>query len=69
MEKYSKTTAYYQTKKEKDDVLKDILKEYCLKRNSFNPTSPSPNVFLGKLQLRMKKYYNNLYNSSKRFTA
>ena len=56
-------------KKEEKKVLKDILKEYCLKRHSFNPSSPSPNIFMGKLEIRMKKYYNNLYNSSKRLAV
>ncbi len=68
MENYSKNKQVARQKTKKD-VLKDILEEYCLKRNSFNPASPSPNIFLGKLELRMKKYYNNMYNSSRRFTA
>lgn len=52
--------------KSKKSVLGDILEEYCLKRNLFNPTNPSPNVFLGKLEKRMKIYYKSLYNSSSR---
>lgn len=46
------------------DLLDNIINEYCLKRNSFHPTNPSPNMFIGKLEFRMKKYYNNLYNST-----
>ena len=46
-----------------NDLLDNIINEYCLKRNSFHPTNPSPNIFIGKLELRMKKYYNNLYRS------
>ena len=40
-------------------VLDDIIQEYCLKRNRFDPKKPSPNRFVNKLQLRMKQYYNN----------
>lgn len=34
-----------------------IVREYCLKRGPFNPHKPSPNIFITKLELRMKKYY------------
>ena len=51
----------------KSEVLENILKEYCLKRNLFNPAHPSPNIFIGKLQVRMKQYYNNLYKDTNRF--
>jgi hypothetical protein len=56
------------TNSKKSDVLENIIEEYCLKRNSFNPTHPSPNVFIGKLQVRMRQYYNNLYKDINRFT-
>jgi hypothetical protein len=55
-------------KKRNTKLLDNIINEYCLKRNSFNPTIPSPNLFIGKLELRMKKYYDNLYNSKIEFT-
>ena len=42
-------------------ILNNILQEYCLKRNTFDPNKPSPNKFVKKLHLRMKHYYNNLY--------
>jgi len=48
----------------KKSVLDDIMQEYCLKRNQFDPKKPSPNRFVNKLQLRMKVYYKNLYNLS-----
>ena len=66
----SKTTRRERTRKSqhKTQILEDILEEYCLKRNSFNPTHPSPNVFIGKLQVRMRQYYNNLYKDVNRFT-
>ena len=51
-------------KRQNTDLLDNIINEYCLKRNSFHPKNPSPNMFIGKLELRMKKYYNNLYNST-----
>ena len=53
-------------KSSKKAVLEDIISEYCLKRNTFNPQSPSPNIFVTKLERRMRMYYNSLYNSSKR---
>ena len=42
--------------------LKKIVDEYCSKRGSFNPNKPSPNIFMKKLELRLKQYY-NLFNS------
>ena len=42
---------------QKNELLKDICKEYCLKRNNFNPTDKSPNDFTKKLEIRMKMYY------------
>tara|TARA_A100001015_G_C14781661_1_gene629425 strand:- start:231 stop:446 length:216 start_codon:yes stop_codon:yes gene_type:complete len=44
-------------KSKKKDFLKDICKEYSLKRNNFNPTDKSPNDFTKKLEIRMKMYY------------
>ena len=51
-------------KRQNTDLLDNIINEYCLKRNSFHPANPSPNMFIGKLELRMKRYYNNLYKST-----
>ena len=48
----------------KNSVLDNIMQEYCLKRNQFDPKKPSPNQFVNKLQLRMKVYYRNLYSLS-----
>jgi len=42
--------------------LAKIMNEYKIKMNSFNPTQKSPNIFVNKLQYRMKQYY-NLYKS------
>jgi len=55
-------------KKPKTNSLDNIINEYCLKRNSFHPKNPSPNIFIGKLEFRMKKYYNKLYNSTIEYT-
>ena len=41
---------------------KKIINEYRLKMNSFNPKNNSPNMFISKLELRMKYYY-GLYKS------
>ena len=42
---------------QKNELLKDICKEYSLKRNNFNPIDKSPNDFTKKLEIRMKLYY------------
>ena len=44
--------------------LKKIINEYRLKMNSFNPKDNSPNLFINKLEYRMKYYY-GLYKSKK----
>jgi len=41
----------------------EISKEYFLKLNFFDPKKNSPNIFMKKLEHRMKYYYNNMYNS------
>ena len=40
-----------------------ILEEYSMKRAIFDPNNKSPNLFLNKLERRMKNYYISLYNS------
>lgn len=57
MENYSK-----KNKKEKT-LIGQILDEYELKQNNFNPNKPSPNRFMNKLKIRMKLYYKEKYNS------
>uniref|UniRef100_A0A6C0CNK5 Uncharacterized protein n=1 Tax=viral metagenome TaxID=1070528 RepID=A0A6C0CNK5_9ZZZZ len=47
--------------KEKSKLQK-IQNEYNLKRNNFNPQK-SPNLFMNKLRVRMKCYYNELNKS------
>ena len=44
--------------------LDNIIQEYCLKRNQFDPRKSSPDMFNKKLQHRMKLYYNTLYTPS-----
>lgn len=51
--------------KKEVDVLDNIVKEYCLKRNQFHPAQPSPNLFCNRLELRMKAYYESLKSSFK----
>ena len=52
-------------RKKKTKLLDSIQNEYCLKRNQFYPEQPSTNLFCNRLEIRMKAYYNNLYNSLK----
>ncbi len=55
------------SKSNKDDVLDNIIQEYCLKRNQFNPRKSSPDLFNKKLQHRMKLYYNTLSSSPNKY--
>ena len=50
-------------KTSKKELVNSICHEYCLKRKQFHPTSPSPNLFTNRLEIRMKVYYNDLYKS------
>jgi hypothetical protein len=47
------------TSMKQQSTLKELneLKEYCLKQNSFNPAKGSPNLFMSKLEFRIKNYY------------
>ena len=49
---------------DKKELINRIINEYRLKMNSFNPNGNSPNLFVKKLELRMKQYY-GLYKSNK----
>jgi len=50
-------------KGERKTELANILEEYSLKQQNFDPKKPSPNVFIKKLEIRMKMYYRDLYKS------
>jgi len=54
-------------KKEKRRIenteLNNIIEEYSLKQSNFDPNKQSPNVFIKKLEIRMKMYYKDLYKS------
>ena len=52
-------------KKKGDHILNQIIKEYESKQNNFDPSKKSPNFFIKKLEIRMKKYYRDLYISNK----
>ena len=47
--------------------LDNIIHEYCLKRNQFDPRKSSPDMFNKKLQHRMKLYYNTLSSSPNKY--
>lgn len=55
------------TKSNNSDILDNIIQEYCLKRNQFNPRKSSPDMFNKKLQHRMKLYYNTLSSSPSKY--
>jgi hypothetical protein len=75
MESYKKTHKHFvekniikkskNTSLSKRNNINNIHNEYCLKRNQFYPVPTSPNLFCVRLEIRMKKYYNDLYNSFK----
>ena len=50
-------------KKIENTELDNIIQEYSSKQSNFNPSKQSPNVFIKKLEIRMKMYYRDLYNS------
>tara|TARA_B110000977_G_C10641030_1_gene324046 strand:- start:249 stop:476 length:228 start_codon:yes stop_codon:yes gene_type:complete len=50
-------------KRREKSELDNIVEEYSLKQSNFNPSKQSPNVFIRKLEIRMKMYYKDLYNS------
>lgn len=48
----------YKKYKKNDSTQNTVCEtEYRLKSNNFNPSKPSPNMFLTKLEFRMKHYY------------
>ena len=49
-------------KSNKNIIVNLILNEYKSKMNSLHPNNKSPNLFVNKLEYRMKQYY-NLYKS------
>ena len=51
---------------EKTYYPKKIIDEYCLKMSSFNPDKGSPNIFMKKLESRLKQYYNLLTSRNSR---
>ena len=55
-----------ENKKKSQDPTSDVeIKEFYLKQNSFNPTKSSPpNLFINKLELRMKNYFSIFKNST-----
>lgn len=56
-------TTYVNKDKKRSQISNDIIKEYTLKRQSFNPSTASPNIFMNKLEQRMGLYYSSLYKS------
>ena len=66
MEFPRKRPSYEKERREK--ILKEIEQEYSLKRSIRGPKSPSPNLFMSKLRIRMSAYYNNLCNSKNLLT-
>ena len=65
---HTKDVIVKNTKISSNTLLETIQKEYELKRNSFYPCGNSPNLFMGKLELRLKIYYKSLYKDTKEAT-
>lgn len=47
---------YKETSIVKKEQINEQIKEYTLKQNNFNPIKGSPNLFLSKLEFRIKNY-------------
>ena len=63
MEVASSNKGKSRRKQKRTDVEK-ITHEYFLKQNLFDPKKmSSPNIFMEKLEKRMKQYYDGLYKS------
>lgn len=58
----------YETKDTKKKSIVENEYEYSLKQNNFDPAKYSPNVFMNKLEQRMKQYYLSLQLDSDPFT-
>ena len=59
---YDSEQKSYSTSKQ----LEDLIKEYRLTHNNFNPNKSSPpNKFMDKLEIRMKYYYSKNISLSK----
>ena len=50
---------YTITVKKTNTEFEKISVEYSLKRNNFNPKTPSPNLFINKLKKRFNCYYSS----------
>ena len=60
---HSNEIEYFKKNKNDNNItINNIINEYSLKRNNFNPNRNSPNKFIVKLEHRMKIYYNDLNN-------
>lgn len=51
------------TKKNRKTI-KEITTEYNSKLGMIDPSDKSPNLFMEKLQYRMKKYYSTIHQSN-----
>ena len=67
MEKYGNSPITYVNsqfrKKIQNNLVTIIEREYSLKKNKFDPTKKSNNLFIKNLEKRMEIYYNDLCSS------
>ena len=67
MEKYGNSPITYVNshfrKKNQNKNISMIEREYSLKKNEFDPTKKSNNLFIKNLEKRMEIYYNDLCSS------
>ena len=67
MEKYGNSPITYVNsqfrKKIQNNLVTMIEREYSLKKNKFDPTKNSNNLFIKNLEKRMEIYYNDLCSS------
>ena len=68
-EEYKKIVQAIKNPTKKTYFTKMIENEYSIKYNNFNPQKASPNLFMSKLEFRMKHYSDELFNDDFKLDA
>ena len=68
-EEYKKIVQAIKNPIKKTYFKKMIENEYSIKYNNFNPQKASPNLFMNKLEFRMKHYSDELFNDDFKLDA
>lgn len=68
-EEYKKIVQTIKNPAKKAYFTKMIENEYSIKCNNFNPQKDSPNLFMNKLEFRMKHYNDELFKDDFKLDA